>query len=97
MNSQEVRKKYRRRKITQLVACFFVLPILGILGYVYSNPEKEIWVFNHDNARSYLIIVSIFIVIFTRLNWRCPRCNVFLGSKGSEGYCTKCNTNFFEL
>jgi hypothetical protein len=94
MNREEIKRKYAIRKFIQLLVCLIFLPALGVLSYVYLYPEEEIWIFNYDNAPLYLLLIHIFALIFTRLNWRCPSCNIFLGRKGSDGYCPKCGVEF---
>ena len=69
------------------------LLVIGVPGIILTT---LFFLFTDVHSRSTLSIVgialSVALVLFTLWNWRCPRCEAFLGREWS-GFCPQCGHN----
>jgi len=76
MNS--VQEKFKKRKRNQIVAfIIFAITMYGCFNTLYSVGDT-----GHKDSAVVMIIavvITVGFVIFTFKNWRCPKCNKFLG------------------
>lgn len=42
------------------------------------------------NLQTIVLVIVIGLVVFTRFNWRCPKCNKYLGRSGNPTHCSNC-------
>lgn len=76
-NNIVIRQVYHKRKRRQIIVPLLIL--IPTLVYVYKA--------------NYLIATIILILagVFTLINWRCPKCNHFLGKGNNPSSCPKCS------
>ena len=86
----EIKRRYairRRRQFVVAIPLVMVLVIILIWSRVTGTEETDwlppaIW-------RSIALLVLLWLIGFSLFNWRCPRCNAYLG-KFSFKHCSNC-------
>lgn len=89
MKDDDVLEEYLLRKNRQLkisVICGIVLAIcLFFISY-----ESNILVQFRPIFGGIILIDAVGITIFSLINWRCPRCNSYLGRERNLKFCKAC-------
>jgi hypothetical protein len=81
---------FARKKKVQL---YLLIPavIAIILAFIAnSNPGFAIGPVTHTGFVWIFLGLVILIMIYYRINWRCPACGISLGSVGSKKKCPRC-------
>ena len=92
MNSvQEKFKKIKRNQIVVIleIIIFDIVMLIAIFTEV-SGPIELLSIATIIIVAIIVCVVTIGVVIFTIMNWRCPNCNKYLGRSISCKFCKNC-------
>ena len=92
MNSvQEKFKKIKRNQIVAILGTivFDIIMLIAIFTEV-SSPIESMSIATIIIVAIIACIVTIGVVIFTIINWRCPNCNKYLGRSIGSKFCKNC-------
>lgn len=84
-------KKIRKR---QRAVAFMILPlfVLKIFRYRLSS----LTFLDSDIFGIFLVIIVIGALIFSFINWKCPKCDKYLGKSTSIRHCPHCGEQLVE-
>ena len=86
----EIKRRYAIRRRRQKVATLPVLVVLVLiliwLRLMGTEAEESL---PPAFGRAICVLVLLWLIGFSLFNWRCPRCNAFLG-KWSFQHCSNC-------
>ncbi len=95
MNSvQEKFKKIKRNQIVVIleIIIFDIIMLIAIFTEV-SSPIESMSIATIIIVAIIACVVTIGVVIFTIINWRCPNCNKYLGRSIASKFCKNCGAN----
>ncbi len=78
----------RRRQIIAIGVTMFLVLFLAVL---YNRPTA-LGEFSKNTLFGTQIIVIAAFIAFSRVNWRCPSCNNYLGNDIYRRRCRKCGS-----
>lgn len=72
----DIKEAFKRKKKLQILT-----PIIGALVAIALYAI---------NIKIVAVLIIIGVVIFSRYNWRCPKCNSYLGKGTNPKHCSNC-------
>lgn len=84
----EFREQFRARRKRQLMVA--VPSILVAVAFAFLPRGASIAGVSPDVIGAAVVAFVLGALIFSARNWRCPACNVYLGSSISQRFCRKC-------
>ena len=85
----------RRRKRQRIAAAIAVVAIFGAFfgAELTNDPDERPYQTPLGIAG---IAVVVAVILFSFRNWRCPRCNRYLGKRMSTRFCASCGAQLTE-
>jgi hypothetical protein len=85
-----VADEFRRRRTKQLAVTAVVVP--AIIGLLWLKEHPGFGIADlPEQATAILLLAVVFgVLIFSFGNWRCPKCNGYLGKAISPKFCARC-------
>ncbi|MDK2964947.1 MULTISPECIES: DUF2614 family zinc ribbon-containing protein [Lacrimispora] len=72
----DTKEAFKKKKKLQIL-----VPILGLIVAI---------ILFLISIRPAAVVVIIGVVIFSKINWRCPKCNHYLGKGSNPKICSNC-------
>lgn len=88
-DDKHIIRVFELRRGRQLIAICVALFLVLFLALLYQRPTAA-WVFSKKTVSTAQVMVIAAFIGFSRLNWRCPACNKYMGSDIYRRYCRKC-------
>lgn len=73
---EDFKEVFKKRKKMQILVTI-VAALAAMASYI-------------TNFKTIALIIVIGVVIFSRFNWRCPKCNKYLGKGSNPKHCSNC-------
>ncbi|TAN42867.1 MAG: hypothetical protein EPN22_11670 [Nitrospirae bacterium] len=90
-DNRQIMQDFGIRRGRQLLAVGVALFLVFFLAMLYKRPTV-LGEFSKDAVFGAQVIVIAAFIGFSRVNWRCPSCNKYLGNDLSRPACRKCGT-----
>jgi hypothetical protein len=88
---KEIARKFWLRQGRQILAIAAALFLVLLMAVLYKRHDLFGEFSNNTLVTAQLVVIAAFIG-FTAFNWRCPRCNKYLGPNISSRTCRHCRT-----
>ncbi len=90
-DGRQIMQDFGARLGRQLLAIGVALFLVLFLAVLYKRPTA-LGEFSRNTIFGVQIIVIAAFIGFSRVNWRCPSCNKYLGNNISRRVCRKCGS-----
>ncbi len=94
MQDYEVYEAFRKKKIRQYSITLLIIPL--ILLKIFDQEIMKIGWINEIMISAIAVLIVSILIIFSLINWRCPKCEKYLGKETSIKYCKKCGIQLVE-
>lgn len=94
METNKIKSEFKKRRIRQIMATIFILPIMGMLFYASENQNSLPFGLSYDQVGIVSLVIVTVIMIFSFINWRCPSCKKYIGKKMAPNHCSNCGVKF---
>ncbi len=90
METQDVKKEFKKRKKRQMIISFSLIPLIFLMLFLANHPENNFTGLSREAL--FYGFTGIFIIgfVLSLLNWRCPSCRKYLGKQFNPKFCPKC-------
>lgn len=81
-------EEFKSRRKKQFIA---IIPVvIGMIFIVLAEEGGSLY--GIDQIYSLIIggVIVLSCLVFSFMNWRCPKCNTYLGKKISPAFCSSC-------
>lgn len=95
MSNSSIYEKFSKKKKRKNIVTAFMLFVF-ILCMLIANDLEQVPPFVRDLMVPVLTILLIVFIVFMLVNWRCPRCNAYLGREMTPKYCPHCGVQLVE-
>ena len=87
---QKIVQQFRTIRKRQILAAIPVVLLLLIMIFVEDDPEASFVGIPRNILEIATVVVTVGVVYFSLLNWRCPSCKGYLGKSINPKFCSKC-------
>lgn len=85
---------YTKRRKRQITIAILAIPLVAARFFKTELRQLD---FVNDQYFTYAILGLVGgLVIYSFFNWRCPKCNVYLGRSINLKHCSKCGVQLVE-
>lgn len=94
MIDYDVIDAFAKKRKRQITVAILVIPFM--LLRVFKSELRQLDFIN-DSIIGYALIAFILgILVFSFINWRCPKCEAYLGKEVLIKHCKKCGVQLVE-
>lgn len=90
-DEKNIIQSFGLRRGRQLIAIWVALFLVLFLAVLYNRPTVLGEISRNTLLGAQIMVIAAFIG-FSRLNWRCPSCNKYLGRDLYRRICGKCGS-----
>ena len=90
-DSRQIMQDFGVRRARQLLAIGVALCLVVFLAMLHKSQTVP-GEFSKNTLFGVQVIVIAAFIGFSRVNWRCPSCNKYLGNDISRRMCRKCGS-----
>lgn len=85
---------FKKIKKRQMAVAFMILPLLALKIFRYRL--SSLTFLDSDIFGIFLVAFVISALIFSFVNWKCPKCDKYLGRNISIRHCPHCGEQLVE-
>lgn len=94
MLDYDVIDSFKKKKKSQIIAAIFAIPILALK--VFKTEVSQLEFLSDNLVIAILAVYVIGLLVFSFINWRCPKCNAYLGKEIGIKHCKSCGIQLVE-
>ena len=88
-SKEEIIAEFKKNRTRQIIAVFPMLLAIFVLLSVEYNPEGLLG-FPPSTILAISIGLIVLVLVFSRINWKCPSCQKYLGKAFKPKFCSNC-------
>lgn len=94
MLDYDVIDSFKKKKKAQIIAAVLAIPLFALK--VFKSEVRQLDFLNDDLVLGVLVVYVLSILVFSFINWRCPKCNAYLGREVGINHCKNCGIQLVE-